>query len=83
MDHVSGWTKDGKGVLLCQPYHLNDDDLRDLTQTAARLGLKVDVHGVGWYGHGTVAIELAPAQPQRAALRMGWDIKPGARHERG
>jgi hypothetical protein len=64
MDHVTGWTKDGKAaLLLCQPYALRTDDIRDLMATAARFELDVTVHGDGWYGNGTVAIELTRCDP--------------------
>jgi hypothetical protein len=59
MDHVTGWTKDGAAaLLLCQPYQMSPEDLRDLMQTADRFGIEAWVHGDGWYGNGTVAIEL-------------------------
>jgi hypothetical protein len=59
MDHISGWTRDGKpAVLLCQPYNLSADDLADLVRVHEQFGFDVRIHGGGWYGHGTVCIEL-------------------------
>jgi hypothetical protein len=61
MDHVTGWTKNGKpALLLCQPHHLHQWMLRDIADAAERFGLKVAIHGDGWYGYGTIAIELTP-----------------------
>ncbi len=56
MDHTSGWTKDGVRLLLCQPYGISEPDT--LVQACKEIGLAAAVHGSGWYGHGTVAIEL-------------------------
>ena len=61
MDHVSGWTKPGARLLLCQPYHLSATALLDLARAAEHFGLDISIHGCGWYGFGTVAIELTPA----------------------
>jgi hypothetical protein len=62
MDHATGWTKDGKpALLLCQPYQLGEEDFRDLLLVAERFNLKFSVHGCGWYGFGTVAVELTRA----------------------
>jgi hypothetical protein len=66
MDHVSGWTRDGKpAVLLCQPYNLYAADLADLVRVYEQFGLDVRIHGGGWYGHGTVCIELCKRQEQQ------------------
>jgi hypothetical protein len=60
MDHVSGWlTPDGERLLLCQPYHLEPSTLVDACR---HFGLRADISGAGWYGHGTVAIELRKAK---------------------
>jgi hypothetical protein len=58
MDHVSGWTKAGERILLCQPYWF--DDFASLVEACEKFNLVAEVHGDGWYGHGTVAIELRP-----------------------
>lgn len=59
MDHTTGWrAKDGKHLLLCQPYQLGARDLRDMAQAAERFDLHIEIHGNGWYGNGTIAIEL-------------------------
>lgn len=57
MDHVTGWIdKEGRRMLLCQPYWLHD--VASLVAVCERFDLRVDIHGAGWYGHGTIAIEL-------------------------
>ena len=57
MDHVSGWSKDGgERILLCQPYHIGD--VVSLAVACTQFGLRATIHGTGWYGHGTVALEL-------------------------
>jgi hypothetical protein len=59
MDHVSGWLdKDGERMLLCQPYHLSE--IRSLVEACEKFDLRADIHGTGWYGHGSFAIELRP-----------------------
>lgn len=59
MDHVSGWLgPNGERLLLCQPYWLTD--IVSLVAACEQFNLKAEVHGNGWYGHGTVAIELTP-----------------------
>lgn len=58
MDHVSGWTKNGDRVLLCQPYSLTD--FASLIDACEEFNLTATVHSDGWYGHGTIAIELRP-----------------------
>lgn len=61
MDHVSGWTKDGKpALLLAQPYSLFN--IESLLKATSEFNLDVSVNGDGWYGHGTIAIELRRAQ---------------------
>jgi hypothetical protein len=57
MDHVTGWTRNGKPTfLLCQPYELYPHDLKNIIEEAERFGVNVRIHGGGWYGFGTVAI---------------------------
>jgi hypothetical protein len=59
MDHVTGWIdSDGQRLLLCQPYVLGADGLRSLITTADSFNLELRLDGSGWYGHGTIAIEL-------------------------
>ena len=58
MDHVSGWTKNGERMLLCQPYHFAD--VASLAKACEEFDLMPIIHGDGWYGHGTIAIELRP-----------------------
>jgi hypothetical protein len=64
MDHVSGYTREGKDgmerLLLCQPYFLNDPET--LIAAAEEFNLEVAISGRGWYGHGTVTIELRPRE---------------------
>jgi hypothetical protein len=58
MDHTSCWLGKDARVLLCQPYHLDADDLRDIVDVAEQHGLEVRITGTGWYGHGTVSVML-------------------------
>ena len=62
MDHTSGYTRAGKNgmerLLLCQPYFFND--LETLIAAAEEFNLEVAISGRGWYGRGTVTIELQP-----------------------
>ena len=57
MDHVTGWTQDGKRVLLSQPYGITE--FSSLAKACKELGLKAFLHGRGWYGHGSVCIEFS------------------------
>ncbi len=60
MDHVTGWTRNGKpAILLCQPYALSELELESVAEVADAWNLSVKLDGCGWYGHGTVAIELS------------------------
>jgi hypothetical protein len=57
MDHTSGYIDPaGHRTLICQPY--NFSDVASLAAACKRLGLRAVVHGLGWYGHSTVCIEL-------------------------
>ena len=59
MDHVSGYVdSQGKRILMAQPYGLNVEDLESIAKVARGNNLRVSVHGSGWYGHGTVCVEL-------------------------
>lgn len=59
MDHISGWTKDGKpALLLCQPYP--PVNVREVAAVAVRFGLNAFISN-GWYGHGSIAVELTKA----------------------
>jgi hypothetical protein len=59
MDHASGWIgADGKRVLLCQPYQIRD--VGSVAQACEDFDLRAIIHANGWYGHGTVCIELTP-----------------------
>ena len=61
MDHVTGWTRDGKPTLLvCQPYGLSLNDLDDLVATTRKFDLEAHIDGTGWYGCQTTWIELKP-----------------------
>lgn len=62
LDHITGWTRHGVPyMLLCQPYHLSARSLQHLAACAALHGLNIEINGDGWYGSGTIAIELTPA----------------------
>lgn len=58
MDHTSGYTRGDERMLLCQPYGLNHPET--LIAAADKFNLEFDISGCGWYGHGTVTIELTP-----------------------
>lgn len=59
MDHVTGWTRAGKpAVLVCQPYGLHGDDIRQLTELSTAWPVEVQIDGTGWYGHGTTFVQL-------------------------
>lgn len=62
MDHVTGWTRDGKAaVLVAQPYGLFTSDIADLAKISDEWSLDVLVDGTSWYGHGTTFVQLARA----------------------
>ncbi len=68
LDHVTGWTRDGKpAVLLAQPYGLGTDDIADLATVAEQWHLDVRIDGTGWYGYGTTFVELWAQQRSRLA----------------
>jgi hypothetical protein len=65
MDHVTGWIgKDGKRLLLCQPYAQEAEGLQDLIATANAFDLELKLDGSGWYGDGTIAIELTTKESE-------------------
>ena len=56
MDHVTKWSRNGKpALILAQPYGLRAAKLRPLLDDDS---LHMLVHAQGWYGCGTVAIEI-------------------------
>ena len=60
MDHISGWIDgDGNRLLICQPYEISN--FLSLHEACQKFGLRARVNGDGWYGHGTVCIELKAA----------------------
>jgi hypothetical protein len=69
MDHTSGYVRQAESglehLLLCQPYFLNDPET--LMAAAKKFNLDVAITGRGWYGHGTVTIELRPLEEVRRA----------------
>ena len=69
MDHTSGYTRQAESglehLLLCQPYFLNDPE--SLVAAAKKFNLDFAITGRGWYGHGTVTIELRPLEEVRRA----------------
>lgn len=78
MDHVTGWQRAGKpALLLAQPYGV---DISVLTDLANDSKLRVYTGGTGWYGHGTVAIEVwrrdAPDMVRLAAPAVAGDAWP-------
>lgn len=59
MDHVTRWTRDGKpAAMIAQPYRVWGDDFASLATIAATDGLEVHLDARGWYGWGTVAVEV-------------------------
>jgi hypothetical protein len=59
MDHVTGWiASNGKRLLLCQPYALSEQSLQNLIEATTAFNLDAKIDGDGWYGFGTIAIEL-------------------------
>ena len=69
MDHVTGWLRDGKPLLICEPYQITANDLDDIGQAARRFGLSVAIHGNGSYGFGTICIELTSATQREQETR--------------
>jgi len=56
MDHINCYhDQHGERVLIYQPYHV---DAGYLEKVCERLGLTYDINGLGWYGYGTVTVEL-------------------------
>ncbi|MEV4542275.1 hypothetical protein [Micromonospora echinaurantiaca] len=69
MDHVTRWNRFGEpALILAQPYRLHGDDMVELGQLAAD-GLHVWVHTHGWYGWGTVAVEVWDRQAWEQHIR--------------
>lgn len=59
MDHVTHWkAHGGPALILAQPYHVYNDGLTQLGELAAAEDLTMQLEGDGWYGYGTVSIEL-------------------------
>lgn len=59
LDHVTLWLHNGKPeVLISQPYNLEGYHLGHLSALEEELGLRVSVSGEGWYGYGTVFVEI-------------------------
>jgi hypothetical protein len=75
MNNASTWIKTGKPVLVCEPYALAADDLRDLQHAVEHYGLKVRIHNGGSYGCGTICIELSRSE---AGQREVSDSRPEA-----
>lgn len=62
VDHVTCWNRHGRAHLIyAQPYSLGADAMAELAAIAGewRVDVAVAPRG-GWYGHGTVAVELTP-----------------------
>ena len=56
MNHVTGWTQDGKPALLISQPHATD--FAELAKAGKRTGLEIKINEDGWSGHGTVVIEM-------------------------
>ena len=59
-DHFTGWTRDGKRMLLLsQPYHINGDDLLELAMGAKAHGLDLRISAESYYFPGkAILVEL-------------------------
>lgn len=65
LDHVTCWTHNRQpAVIVSQPYNLDENDLQELGALANE-DLRVYVHGHGWYGHGTVCVEIWAVDRQK------------------
>jgi len=83
-DHPTGWTYRGKpAVLVAQPYGLCSYDLEDLTTISRDPRLYVRIEGSGWYGRGTVFIEIWREDAYEAIRtnRRATDGTPTSREE--
>lgn len=59
MDHVTRWNRNGKpALLIAHPYSIGHDDIAQLGALAAIGGWRVWISAGGWYGHGTVSVEV-------------------------
>jgi hypothetical protein len=59
MANSTGWTRNGKPhLLVCQPFGLGFEGLREIVAAAERFDLDVQIGGTGWYGYHTTFIEL-------------------------
>lgn len=57
LDHMTAWiTKDGRRLLLTQPYGLGQSALEEMLDECKRNDIRVQIGGDGWYGNGTIAI---------------------------
>lgn len=71
LDHSLGWTREGKpAYITAAPYELNTDSMHAILEGCRRFGLGIYVDGRGWYGHGTVHVELTP-EPSAHELKPG------------
>jgi hypothetical protein len=76
MDQVSGWTRDGKPVLLlCQPYQLDTIDIRNVAEICAAWGVDGIVSGQGWCGYRTICIELWKTRSLARVRETGPDTR--------
>jgi hypothetical protein len=67
-DHVTCWTREGMpAVIVSQPYSLTMEDLQMLSELAQE-DLDVFINGKGWYGHGTICVEI---WAMRADINVG------------
>lgn len=70
MDHVTRWNRGGEpALILAQPYGLSGEDVAEVGQLAADEGLHVSVDARGWYGWGTVAVEVWDADAYETMIR--------------
>jgi hypothetical protein len=64
VNHVTGWTRDGKPALLISQPHATD--FAELAKAGKRHGLEIKINENGWSGRGTVVIEIWA--PQRSSV---------------
>jgi len=70
VNHVTGWTRDGKPALLISQPHATD--FAELAKAGKRHGLEIKINENGLSGHGMVIIEIwAPQRPSKADVGVG------------
>lgn len=61
LDHSLAWIRGGKpAYITAAPHELNTESMHAILEGCRRFGLTIYVDGRGWYGIGTVNVELKP-----------------------